>query len=137
MNMIRFTSGIDTTMFSSSTIPTSYEDTLRTTTSFMLNDRQRLLTRLFAVSPRINRPPAINLQPVIVGSTLTDTCKDSFIFGGRKSLNNQKMIIQKSLHPQFGHCMAKQQLIKSHNIAKYSRKIILLCDKRKLIGTHL
>ena len=37
-----------------------------------------------------------------------------------KSLYNEKMIIQKSLHPQFGHCMAKQQLINSHNIAKYS-----------------
>ena len=29
-----------------------------------------------------------------------------------KSLNNEKMIIQKSLHPQFGNCTAKQQLIK-------------------------
>ena len=48
-----------------------------------------------------------------------------------KSLNNEKMIIQKSLQPQFGHCMAKQHLIKSHNIAKYSRKIILSCDKRR------
>ena len=33
------------------------------------------------------------------------------------SLKNEKMILQKSLHPQFGDCMAKQQLIKSHNIA--------------------
>ena len=45
------------------------------------------------------------------------------------SLKNEKMIIQKSLHPQFGDCMAKQQLIKSNNIAKYSRKVILSCDK--------
>ena len=42
------------------------------------------------------------------------------------SLKNEKMIIQKSLHPQFGNCMAKQ-----HNIAKYSRKVILSCDKRR------
>ena len=53
-----------------------------------------------------------------------------------KSLNNEKRIIQKSLHPQFGHCMAKEQLIKSHYIAKYSRKVILSCDKRRLIDAH-
>ena len=47
------------------------------------------------------------------------------------SLRNEKMIIQKSLHPQFGDCMAKQQLIKSHNIAKYSKMVILSCDKRR------
>ena len=38
---------------------------------------------------------------------------------------DKKMFIQKSLHPQFGHCMANQQLIKSHNIAKYSKKVKL------------
>ena len=43
----------------------------------------------------------------------------------------------KSLPSPFGLCMSKHQLIKSHNIAKYSRKFVLSYDKRRLVDTYL
>ena len=78
-------------------------------------------------------PSRVQVQPKNRGLASIQGRYFSLFRDTPKSLNNEKMIIKKSLHAQFEHCMTKQQLIKSHNIAKYSRNIILSCDKRRLI----